>query len=249
MPLFHNGGDDESQFRFKNGAEDLIKKLVMGLPKDILYLNSPVSRIVSEGDSVEVTIQSHQSGEAKVVKAKCAVLAVPPLIAAKIEFSPPLAQEKKQAMTRTSTWMSDAYKVVIKCQTKFWNPRSLPPHFFDISNGADHALVMFDLLRDVPEEGKAEKMLCQSALRVLSRAYGEPIPECVLDCCVWPHKPFVHAGKGNLPSSRAPPDPLLRQRHGRVFFAGTECEPHGGHMEGAVRAGQRSAQEALRHLQ
>jgi len=40
-------------------------------------------------------------------------------------------------------------------------------------------------------------------------------------------------------------DPDLRTIHGRVHFAGTETENEYGHMEGALRAGERAAKELI----
>jgi len=245
------------QHRLRGGVQQLAEGLAEGLG-DGLRLSAPVHAIRQEWDGVEVY------GEGFRFQAKRVVVAVPPALAARIAFDPPLHPLRDQLLQRLPMGC------VIKCygiyERPFWRERGFSgqavagPQYplqtvFDNSpaEGKPGMLMGFSLA------GRARKLLAlppeerrKAVLDTFARFFGEEArrPLHYLDKA-WSEDPWSRGCYTGI----APPGVLtqlgarLRRPEGRIHWAGTEtAERWNGYMEGAVRSGRRAAQEVLEAL-
>jgi monoamine oxidase len=106
--------NDPSSTHTDGGAVELVQALAKDLPKDNLFLNSPVTKcqLVNETTAVDKQ-QQCQAGEEQQQQqqlvhlktqddsywAKCIIVVVPPKLVFKhMEFDPPLSTTKQQAL-------------------------------------------------------------------------------------------------------------------------------------------------------
>ena len=117
------GGD---AFRFAGGTAALAAGLAAGLPDGVVQLGSTVGRLdyrtgeSGEQPAIRVTVTSGE-GASEELLAKHVVLAAPPrVLAASIDFDPPLDPTLLKVMKATPTWMEDVGKVATTWSRPFW---------------------------------------------------------------------------------------------------------------------------------
>ena len=248
------GGAQQDRFRF--GAQSLAQRLAAELGERI-RLNSPVSRI--QHDSAGVVVY----GGEQAYRARAAIVAIPPTLAGRIHYDPPLPPARDQLTQRLPNGS------VIKCfalyPTPFWREAGLngfvtsdtgPVHLvFDNSppDGSVGILLGFmegaaarQMSRVSPEERR------QAALTCFARYFGERAakPDLYLDhdwnAEVWTRGCY---GAHFPPGTWTQFGHALRPPVGRIFWAGTETATRWmGYIEGAIESGIRAAQEVLETL-
>jgi monoamine oxidase len=249
------GGAQER--RLVGGSVVVAEKVAAKLGARVL-LGHPVRRIVQVPGRVRVI------ADGVAVEARQAIVAVPPVLAARIAYSPRLPAGKRtvlRAMTPGSLT-----KVEAVYPTPFWREAGLsgqgftdtglarvpfdnsPPDgsvgvFFSFIGGRQHGAWS----RLAEAERRAQVLQDFVAITGDERArtpdeYFEKdwsTEEWTRGCPVGHFKPGVLARYGSW----------LRAPVGRVHFAGTETADHWlGYMDGAVRAGERAAREVARAL-
>lgn len=248
------GGAQES--RIEGGSQVIAKKMARKLGKRVI-LGSPVSRIEHSGGHVVV-----HSRHARV-KAKRAIVAIPPTLAGRIDYDPIMPPSRDQLTQR----LHQGYLIKVTCvyKTPFWREAGL--------NGSVIALkgpvnVTFD---DSPEDGKpgvvlgfvggdearafAVKSKAQRRQAVLDQMAGFFGPEGRRPIQYFESNWAAQRWTRGSPVGIAGPGLLLangeaiRAPVGRLHWAGTETSTYwNGYMDGAVRSGERAAAEVIAEL-
>ena len=251
MLLGSVGGAQDT--RVDGGMQQAAEKLASGLD---VRLSAPVRRIEQTDEGVVV----HHDGGA--LRAARAIVAVPPKLVTKIDFSPALPAAR--AELAASLPMGAVIKCTAVYARPFWRDEGLtgmyvgdegPIHvIFDNSPPGDKP--PFGVLMGFCEadEARALGKLTQderkeAAVRCFVRAHGERARDVVqYTDHVWENDEW----SGGCYGAYAPPGvwtrlgPTLRVPHGRVHWAGTEtAERWSGYIDGAISSGKRAAAEAL----
>lgn len=103
------GGDQQD--RVKGGMQAIANEMCRRLG-DAVRLNSPVHRITQDGNGVEVVT------DAVVVRAKRAVVAMPPAVSGRIQYQPPLPAAR--AMLTERVPFGEIIKVLVAYEDTFW---------------------------------------------------------------------------------------------------------------------------------
>ncbi|MCS7208720.1 MAG: FAD-dependent oxidoreductase, partial [Fimbriimonadales bacterium] len=262
----HSGGGVErltgtrggaQQDRFAEGAQSLALRLAESLGERVV-LGQPVRQIAQCNDLVQATTQ-----QGITYTARALIAAVPPTLAGRIEYDPPLPPARDQLTQRLPNGS------VIKCfalyDRPFWREQGLsgfvtsdlePLHLvFDNSPPDGSCGILLGFM-----EGAAARQMSAAgadarrtaALRCLACYFGERAakPELYLD-----HDWSAEAWSRGCYGAHFPPGAwtqfghALRQPVGRIFWAGTETATCWmGYINGAIESGERAAHEVLEVL-
>jgi monoamine oxidase len=245
--------DGAQETRFVGGAQTVANR-VAGALGAVVRLRSPVRRIAQDADRVIV------SGDGFGIEARRAVVAVPPALAARIEYSPPLPGFRDQLTQRMPMGS------VIKCQAvydePFWRAEGLsgqvvsdrgPVHVtFDNSPPAGKPGILLGFIEasDARELGRAsERDRRDAVIACFSRYFGDKAkaPRYYRDKA-WADDEWSRGCYAAVmpPGAWTSFGLALRAPVGRVHWAGTETsEVWNGYIDGAVRSGNRAAEEAM----
>lgn len=241
------------QDRFVGGSQLLAVALAEGLG-DAVRLEAPVARIGQTKGLVTV-----EAGRA-TVRAKRVIVAVPPTLAGRISYDPPLPAQRDQLMQRLP--QGTVTKVNVVYDSPFWREQGLKGFCFSPDlpvgaildnsppDGTPGVVVGFmvggharSLAREEPEARR--KVVLDSLSQYLGPKANSPDSYYELD---WSAEPWTRGCYG----AHFPPGvwtqygSSLREPVGRIHWAGTETSPiWNGYMEGAVRSGERVAGEIL----
>lgn len=256
MPLVEvtNGAQET---RFVGGSQEVSLRLGGTLGRDLI-LSAPARRIAQDGEGITVET------DAGAYRARRVIVAVPPTLAGRIAYDPPLPALRDELSQRYP--MGATLKVHALYDRAFWRQAGLSGEVvfsdarpvsvaFDNSSydGAQPALVAFVVGRQARLLGAlTEDDRRRSVLGALARAFGkealEPVTYVEKD---WSAEPWTRG----CPTGFMPPGvlttfgPALREPVGRIHWAGTESATEwAGYMEGAVESGERAAREALSGL-
>lgn len=246
-----SGGAQDS--RFVGGSQQIPLRMAEQLG-DAVVLNAPVRRIEQDGTTVTVTSDRGQ------VTASRVIVAVPPPLAAAIDWVPLMPPTRMQLLQRLS--MGTLMKCDAVYRTPFWRAAGLsgmavfdngpvrvsfdnsPP---DASVGVLLAFIGGSTWHDWGNrtlEQRREGVL-QAFAKVVGPQALSPIDYVEHD---WTREqwsrggPVATAGVGTTYGYGS----TIRQAFGRVHWAGTETATYwSGYMDGAVRAGERAAAEVL----
>ncbi|HEX5374744.1 MAG TPA: flavin monoamine oxidase family protein [Solirubrobacterales bacterium] len=244
------------QDRLVGGAQALPLGLAASLG-DIVRLSSPVSRIEHGDGPVRIFAGGVE------VEAQRAVVAVPPAIAARIEFDPPLPARRRllEQQLRPGT----LNKCVALYEEPFWRADGLSGESvtdagpvtltFDCSPPDGSSGVMLGFVGG-PEAREMEAMAPadrrDAVLACFEKLYG-PRAAKPVDYAeqAWAGEEWSGGGPTSnfRPGGWTETGPALREPVGRIHWAGTETATvWSGYMEGALQAGERAAAEVLRSV-
>jgi monoamine oxidase len=246
-----SGGAQES--RLEGGSQQLALRLADRLG-DAVRLGSPVGAIRQDDRSVEVT---HDGG---VVRAGRAIVALPPTLAGRIRYSPPLPPLRDQLTQQVP--MGYVIKVQVAYPEPFWRAEGLSGSVFSLN---DEVSVMFD--NSPPDlgcgvllgflEGRHARMAGKLApeerkeliLSVFTKFFGpraaDPDEYVEKDWAAEEWSRGCYGGRFGTGVWTGYGE-ALREPVGRIHWAGTEtAEVWNGYMDGAVRSGERAAREVL----
>ncbi len=246
-----HGGAQES--RLVGGSQQLALRLAEQLG-DAVRLGSPVGVIRQDDLGVEV---AHDGGG---VRAGRAIVALPPTLAGRIRYSPPLPPLRDQLTQQVP--MGYVTKVQIAYSEPFWRAEGLSGSVFSLD---DEVSVIFDnsphdlscgvLLGflegrharragKLPSEERKELVLSVLAKFFGSRA-ADPEEYVERDWAAEEWSRGCYGGRFGTGVWTGYGE-VLREPVGRVHWAGTEtAEVWNGYMDGAVRSGERAAREVL----
>ncbi|PFH59098.1 hypothetical protein XA68_12813 [Ophiocordyceps unilateralis] len=246
--------DGAQERRIVGGTALLATKMADRLGFQNIQLHAPVHKIVQRQKLYSVFWAD------KMVTADYVVVAMPPPMAGRILYEPPMPARRDQLTQRMP--MSSIGKVVAIYPKPWWRKRGVNGQVLsdagvtratfdnspsDGSYGAIMGFIGADEMRrlDQLDEGCVKKLVTKDLVN-----YFGPQASNVSSFLLqrWDLEPYSRGG----PVAYAPPGVLtrfgssLRQPFGNIHFAGSETADYWiGYMDGAVRSGERVAKEVL----
>ncbi|HKH23357.1 MAG TPA: flavin monoamine oxidase family protein [Solirubrobacterales bacterium] len=237
------------QDRLAGGAQQLSTEMARELG-DSVRLSIPVAAIRTEGDGVV----------AEDVRARRAIVAIPPTLAARIEYDPPLPGPRDQLTQRMP--MGTVIKCIAVYDEPFWRDDGLSGQALSLPGPAQ---VIFDntapsgsgmllgflegrdarRLGSLPEGERREAVL-RGFQRLFGRRAAHPVDYAEKDWSAEPYSRGCYVGVLG-PGAWTQFGKALREPVGRVHWAGTETATRWmGYMDGAIQGGKRAAAEVMR---
>jgi monoamine oxidase len=248
------GGGQES--RFKGGSQEIAIRVAQALGAKVM-LNSPVRSIKQGTRGVTVV------ADTVTVEAKRVIVAVPPVLARQIAFTPGLPSDKKRLLNRYTP--GDMIKARVIYQTPWWRDKGLTGQFaidtgpvcatYDSTpeSGVPGVILGFiggrhaKSFRTLDPAGRKQAFVDQ-----LAAAFGD---EARQDSEYFDMDWTAEQWTRGCPTGSMAPGVLsrfgadIRPATGRIHWAGTETADYwAGYMDGAVRSGERAAKEVSKHL-
>jgi monoamine oxidase len=239
------------QDRLEGGMHGLAQRLG-DLLRVNLALSAPVKSIVQEAESVTVYTDGGRW------QARRVIVAVPPLLAAEIAFSPALPDRRQKL--QVSMPMGSVIKCFAVYPKPFWREKGLSGEaisdtavvspVFDLSPPDGSAGILVGFIDGAaarvwsartPQERRVEFLHCM--VRFFGPEAAHPLDYADHD---WTTEPWSRGCyEGYMPPQvMTRYGQALREPVGRIHWAGTETATvWTGYVEGAIRSGQRAAQE------
>jgi len=245
------------QDRLDGGAQTLALGIAASLGERV-RLNAPVRRIEQTDEAIRVLADGIE------LEAQRAIVALPPVLAAGIDFDPALPEQRRQLAEQF--WPGALSKCVALYKEPFWRADGLSGESvtdagpvtltFDSSPRDGSAGVMLGFVggpeaREMAAMAPAERRT--AVLDCFERLFGPRAAE-PLDYAeqAWAAEEWSEGGPTSNfgPGGWTDSGPALREPVGRVHWAGTETATvWNGYMEGALQAGDRAAAEVLPQLE
>jgi len=244
------GGAQQS--RIVGGSQIVSQKVAAALGNRVV-LNAPVRSITQTGTGVTVV------SDALTVTAQRAVVAVPPTLAARIDYAPLLPPARDLLLQRLA--MGALMKVEAIYETPFWRKAGLTGQFLTVGGPVGYSFdnsppdgspgIIAGFVGGAqnlkwgpkPAADRRAAVLAQFARIFGDSRYLAPVDYFDMDWTTeqWSRGgPTAIAGTGTLSQYGA----ALRAPAGRIHWAGTETADYWqGYMDGAVRSGERAANE------
>jgi monoamine oxidase len=237
------------QDRLAGGTQQLSIRMADELG-DRVQLSAPVRAIRSEAEGVV-------AGEAS---ARRVIVAVPPALAGRIEYDPPLPGLRDQLTQRMP--MGTVIKCMAVYEDPFWREDGLTGQAISLPGPAQ---VVFDNtppngsagliaflegkdareLASAPETERREAVL-RGFQRLFGRRAAHPLQYVEKDWSAEPYSRGCYAGVLG-PGAWTAYGRHLREPVGRIHWAGTETATRWmGYMDGAIQSGKRAAAEVMR---
>jgi monoamine oxidase len=233
-------------------AEDLGRDL-----GDRTRLATPVRRIEHEPGSVRIVTEDG------VIEARAVLVAVPPMVASRIDYAPPLPAGLAHAL---GVWRSGAVtKVLVRYRRAFWRDRGLSGMViwrdptglfaFDASIDADHVTLAFFIggpLRRRWDGLDAAGLRAEVAARLVAALGPQAGDFTDITLRDWTDDPWSGGAYSDVVVDIAATDAeqILRAGAPPVHFAASELSPSfPGYIEGAIIAGRIAAANVLQALQ
>jgi monoamine oxidase len=250
------------QDRFEDGSQRLALLMAEELGEDQVRLGSPVRRIEHGDDGVVVHTDGGSRGPASV-RAGRAIIAVPPTIAGRIAYDPPLPALRDQLTQRMP--QGSVIKTMAIYEEPFWRRDGLSGQgtsdvgparvTFDNSppDGIPGVLLGFLEGRFArhwatrPANERREAILAGHARLFGSRA-ADPVDFVER---IWAEEEWTRGCYGCLMTTGGWTDygRALREPIGPLHWAGAETATvWNGYMDGAVSSGERAAAEVLAQI-
>ena len=251
-----NTKDGAQESRFEGGAQEIALRAAAALGDKVL-LQAPVRRIDQTEGGVTVHSDSFE------VTGQRVIVAVPPVLAGRIYYDPPLPPQRDQLTQRMPEGTLMKFEAVY--DKPFWRDKGLTGQAiselgpvkvtFDTSpKGGDSGIIMGFVGGHEARvwEQRSEADLRSAALKQYAQFFGDtalhPRETVQFNWSteVWNRGcPVAVLAPGTLIDF----GPALREPVGRIHWAGTETSTFwNGYMDGAVRSGERAAAEALAAL-
>ena len=237
--------------RIAGGNDQLPRAMARALGTSVV-LSAPVTRVSQRSWGVRVEAGGRSYDAATLV------LAVPPPPLRRVAFDPPLDAEVSAMIHRLD--LGSALKVSTQYRRRFWRGEGLSGFTvtdlpFGVSWDATDSqpgdastpgilteFVTGDAARAGARLSAAERI--RSFGSQLDRVYpeGGSLRTGATATTAWADEPYTGGGYTVFaPGQFVPFWPLLRRRHGHLWFAGEHTETLAGYMESAVRSGHRVA--------
>jgi monoamine oxidase len=256
-------GGGAQQDRFHGGSQRIPLLLAEQLGSEQLRLGSPVRRIEHGRDGVVVHADDGSSGSLSV-HAKRAIVAVPPTLAGRIAYDPPLPALRDQLTQRMP--QGTVIKTMAIYEEPFWRADGLSGQaatdvgparvVFDNSppDGSPGVLLGFlegRLAREWGAQPAAERR--QAILAGHARLFGDRAtrPQQFIER-VWADEEWTRGCYGCLMTTGGWTEfgRALRAPIGRLHWAGAETATvWNGYMDGAVQSGEMASEEVVGALE
>ena len=223
------------RLRFEGGPTALVARLADALG-DRVYAGSEALAIEQDAHGISVRLRGGRSE-----RAARAILAVPLTAQRALEFGPPLPPQRRLGLERAR------YGAVVKAALAYEEipSRERPALTADgLVYGPDPELPLVAVFAGAAAARRLDALSpAERQAELVRLAGGAPRALAVVS---WESEPFAHGsyvvfGPGDLTGWGH----RLAEPHGRLHCAGAEASPLPSYMEGAVRAGERAANEVL----
>lgn len=257
-------GGGAQQDRFQGGSQRIVLLMAEQLGAGQLRLGAPVRRI-EHGDGGIVLHADGDGGEPSglTVSARRAIVAVPPTLAGRIAYDPPLPARRDQLTQRMP--QGTVIKTMAIYERPFWREEGLSGQ---AASDTGPARVVFD---NSPPDGSPGVLLGflegrlarlwgardaterrEAILAGHARLFGEGAarPERFIER-IWADEEWTRGCYGCLMTTGGWTEygRALREPIGPLHWAGAETATvWNGYMDGAVQSGERAADEALSKL-
>jgi monoamine oxidase len=252
------GGAQQS--RFVGGSQTIAMKIASALGHGVM-LSSPVRRIVQGSRGVSAYADN------VTVKAKRAIVAVPPTLAGRIYYEPLLPFQRDQLTQRYG--QGTLSKVAAVYDRPFWRDEGLTGQAIDTGGPVS---ATFDDSPPTATNAKGPGIIFGFVGGDNARSYSAMSPAARKAAVLkqyanffgnqalgatnffetfWSGEEWTRGCPVGIPSNGTllAYGPWLRQPAGRIHWAGTETSGYwNGYMDGAVRSGERAASEVLNGL-
>ncbi len=251
-------GGGAQQDRFHGGSQLLALRLAEQLGAETVALGRPVRRIAhGEGG---VVLESDGEQGPLTVRARRAIVAIPPTLAGRIAYDPPLPGLRDQLTQRMP--QGTVIKTMAVYETPFWREEGRSGQaasekgparvVFDNSppDGSPGVLLGFlegRLAREWGARAAPERRAAVIAGHVRLFGPRAAAPERFIER-VWAEEEWTRGCYGCLmtPGGWTGFGRALREPVGRLHWAGAETATvWNGYMDGAVQSGERAAEEVL----
>jgi monoamine oxidase len=245
------------QDRIEGGVQPVAEGLAGLLPAGAVRLSSPVLHILQHDEGVEVEAAGTVLGAHRVV------VALPPTLAGRISYDPPLPARRDQLVQNMP--QGSVIKFHVLYDTPWWRDEGLSGTVvspdgpigvaFDGTPPAGTPGIVtgfFEGPAAVDASTKTSEERRSMVVDLLARTLGDRAHDTLgyIDRD-WSAEPFTRG----CYSAHMPPGawtvygPALRQPVGRIHWAGTEtAERWTGYIDGAIESGQRAAAEVVSAL-
>ena len=185
-------------YRLVGGMITLIDALAARVPSEHIRLSQPVAALSRENGVTRV-----QTRNGDIYQAENVLLALPPRLAAQLNYAPALPDKLRQAWEKTSTWMAAHAKYLAVYDRPFWREDGLSGaafsqqgalgeiHDISLPNGKA-ALFGFFAVPASARKNAGEAALKQLSRLQLARLFGEtaatPEYDVIQD---WSQQPFT----------------------------------------------------------
>ncbi|WP_300582484.1 FAD-dependent oxidoreductase [Marivita sp.] len=238
----------QGSLRVRGGMGAIVQRLSEQLPESRVKTGR-VARSVS-GDCTLGFADGDEQGFDQVV------LAVPPRVAAELEFTPDLSASKLLTLRDIPTWMAGHAKFVAVYDTAFWREDGLSgdassqrgplAEIHDASADTGGALFGFLGVPATARAGQRDAVIAASVAQLV-RLFGpraaSPAEVFYTD---WSEEPLTAVSADRAPLTHHPaygrPQALMPAPDSRILFAATELASEmGGYLEGALAAADEAA--------
>ncbi len=253
--LISMGGGAQEQ-RFVKGAQHLAERLADDI-RPFIRLGSPVSAIEQDDDGVTIR---HATGS---LRADWVVVTLPPALAGRLRYSPALPGPRDYLTQRMP--MGACIKIQLFYDTPFWRDAGLSgmavcdrgPASLTYDNspasGTPGVMVCFiegdeAKLWTAKTEQERRAALTEELVGLFGPEAAEIRHYAELS---WLEEEYSRGGYGGfmVPGAWTSVGHSLRQPVGRIHWAGTETAwQWTGYMDGAIRSGERVAEEILAEI-
>jgi monoamine oxidase len=220
-------------------------------------LQCPVTRIDHDAEGVLV---HHDQG---TVRARRAVVAIPPTLAGRIRYSPAMPGLRDQLTQRS--FMGSAIKITAVYDAPFWRASGLSGH---MTTDAGLVQLTFDQTHPLRDEGVLVGFIDSAAARIAARLTARQRRDAALEELArvfgeFERRPIAFYEKSWLddewsrgcyvgimpPGTWSTLGQALRDPVGPIHWAGTETAiVWNGYMDGAIRSGEDAASAVLTEL-
>src|SRR3954451_15192877 len=250
--------DGGQQWRLAGGSQTIAFRMAEQELKKRIFLTHPVRRIVQSSSGVQVIADNLE------LRGKQVIVAVPPALAGRIDYSPLLPFQRDQLTQRLG--QGSRTKVAASYDKPFWREKGLngtavstdglvSATFDDSPNKPDGQGVIFGFVGGDSCRAYAALSPSDRQSKILNEFATMCGPEALKPTSFFDTQWATEPWSRGCPVGIWPPGLLLaygeqiRAPQGRIKWAGTETSNYwNGYMDGAVRSGERAAQEALADL-
>lgn len=250
-----------ASFRLKGGMQALTAALKNQIPVEKIKTGHQVVAVSRSGKEVQVHTRSEGSNKA-VFYGEHVFLALPPALAAEIDFKPAMPERLLSNWRKTPTWMAPHAKYVAVYKTDFLHARQLSGNagsrvgpmveIHDVSEPDSGKIVLFGFI-GVPAKSRRTvteavlKGLCREQLvRLFGQDAAEPEAEYIKD---WSADPFTATEFDLLQEAgHAVPEqlPARGEWTGEITGIASEWSPQfSGYLAGAIDSASKGVQRWL----
>jgi monoamine oxidase len=250
------------QDRFEGGSQRLALAMAAELGEEQVRLGSPVRRIEHGGDAVVVHTDGGSGGAANV-RARRAIVAVPPTIAGRIAYDPPLPALRDQLTQRMP--QGSVIKTMAIYEEPFWRREGLSGQgtsdvgparvTFDNSPPDGSPGVLLGFLEGrfarhwaTRPAGERREAILAGHARLFGPRAAQPVDFVER---IWAEEEWTRGCYGCLMTTGGWTEygRALREPIGPLHWAGAETATvWNGYMDGAVSSGERAAAEVLAQI-